>query len=217
MDAAGTVEFMRYMNTIWDIMNTTEIKSNDKKPFKSAINTLNSGEIFEFLIRAKEYVMSLEIIEKKNNQVKRVRGAESSLYTGFQGVVINIVSFTAIYHELVEQHHMLLFLATYRFSQDHLEIFFGKIRKLNGCNDNPNPQQYRSAYKKLLFNASVDVSKNSNVSPQCQSNILTISSVHCGNKSTNNSAGKSTDSITEGNMFELEENPDTDEFETYFI
>lgn len=175
-DVTATAVYTRFMDQIWDIMNTTGITSNDKpgKSYKIAMNPNNSAEIFEFLLRAKEYVASLQIIGK--NSKKRIKGIKSSLCTGFIGLLMNIHSFMNMYKEFIEEHHMLLFLATYRFSQDHLEMLFGKIRALNGSNDNPNPQQFMGAYKKLLFNAGIAVSKESNVKPQFVLDILTVPS-----------------------------------------
>ena len=36
-------------------------------------------------------------------------------------------------------------------SQDHIELFFGKIRSMGGCNNNPTSMQFFAAYKKILI------------------------------------------------------------------
>lgn len=38
----------------------------------------------------------------------------------------------------------------YKISQDHLELFFGTIRSLEGYNNNPTSRKFQSAYKKLV-------------------------------------------------------------------
>lgn len=81
-----------------------------------------------------------------------------------------------MYRELVEQRHWLQFFATYRFSQDHLEMFFGNIRTLNGYNDNPMAQQFISAYRKLWLQSDIAVSDRSNVACLETSHILYVSS-----------------------------------------
>lgn len=43
------------------------------------------------------------------------------------------------------------YVLTYKFSQDHLEIFFGIVRLRLGCNDNPNVSQFRTCMKKILL------------------------------------------------------------------
>lgn len=53
----------------------------------------------------------------------------------------------------------------------------GKIRSMNGSNDNPIASQFISAYRKLLHQADITISNDSNVAKQCSSNILTISSL----------------------------------------
>ena len=40
---------------------------------------------------------------------------------------------------------------TYKLSQDHLELFFSAVRAAGGFNNNPTPQQFMAAYKRLLF------------------------------------------------------------------
>lgn len=55
-------------------------------------------------------------------------------------------------------------------------IVSGKIRTMNGSNDNPIATQFISAYRKLLHQSDILISNYSNVTSQCSSNILTISS-----------------------------------------
>lgn len=155
-------------------MNTTRIKSNANKVYKSAINPLNRGEIFVFLNEAKKYILSLKIEKPKSGNI--VQLVKSSHRTGFRGFVINIISLTAMYFELVEDHHWLLFLATYRLSQDHLEMMFGKIRSLNGPNDNPMAHQFVSAYRKILHQCETTHSPYSNVTALANSAIGLITS-----------------------------------------
>lgn len=56
-------------------------------------------------------------------------------------------------------------------------LLIGKIRSMNGSNDNPIASQFISAYRKLLHQADITISNDSNVAKQCSSNILTISSL----------------------------------------
>lgn len=42
----------------------------------------------------------------------------------------------------------LKYIATYRLSQDYIEIFYGVIRRQGGYNNNPNTLQYKGMYKK---------------------------------------------------------------------
>lgn len=176
-NAVPTIEFTRNFDSLWDIMNTESMeKDKDGKVFKSAINRTNCTEIFTFLTEVKDYILKLKVQTLKSK--KWIRVIDSTVSTGFRGFVVNIISITAMYYEFVEQHHYMLFIATYRFSQDFLELLFGKIRTLNGYCDNPSAQQFSSAYRKLLYTADVTISEQSNVTLRCTSNILTVSSRH---------------------------------------
>lgn len=174
-NAAATIEFTKIWDSLWDVMNTmnTQSTKDDKNIYKTPINPENCNEIFTFLMDAKKYILELKVQNLKSEKKQRV--VTSSVSTGFRGFVVNIFSFTDMYRELVEEKHWLRCLATYRFSQDHLEMHFGKIRTLNGHNDNPNAQQFCSAYRKLLFEADMVLSDRSNVETRCTSNVLTVS------------------------------------------
>lgn len=173
-NAGETIEFIRIMDTLWDIMNSQRILGNEINKYKSAINVTNSGDVFKFLLKAKKYILSLEVINKRSG--KKVEIVTSAVRTGFLGFVIDIVSITAMYKDLVEDHHYMLFLATYRMSQDHLEMLFCKIRSMNGYNENPMSQQFISAYRKLLNNYDILISDRANIIERGTSNVLTVSS-----------------------------------------
>lgn len=63
--------------------------------------------------------------------------------------------------KLLSQNN-LKYLLTYRLSQDHIELFFNKIRQANGLNNNPNVVQFKNAYKKLLLKNYVPASSAGN-------------------------------------------------------
>lgn len=173
-NAAPTIEFIRIFDTLWDIMNTQRVKNEASNIFKSALNTANKNQIFTFLDKAKKYILSLEVTHPQTG--KRVNIVRSDWKTGFRGFVIDILSLKSMYTELVEENHWLSFFATYRISQDHLEMFFGKIRAMNGNSDNPMAHQFTSAYRKLLHQSDITLSVYANVTAIASSNILTVAS-----------------------------------------
>lgn len=61
----------------------------------------------------------------------------------------------------------------------------GKIRTMNGHNDNPTATQLSSAYRKLLHQVDVFISEFSNATPQSSSDVLTVSSFNKGSSLTN--------------------------------
>lgn len=171
--AAATIKFIRTFDRLFDVMNTMRILNGNI--YKSALNPTNKAEIFAFLLETKHYIASLEIIGKKNN--KRQKVVKSTAKTGFRGYIINIVTVMNMYEKFVENEKLMPFLAMYRLSQDHIEMLFGRIRSMNGHNDNPNAVQFESALRKLLFNCDIRISSRSNISMiGCTSNILCVSS-----------------------------------------
>ncbi len=61
-------------------------------------------------------------------------------------------------HMWDHQHHSLL--VTYKFSQDHFELFFAAIRSGNGCNNNPTARQFKSAFKRMVARHAIKTSGN---------------------------------------------------------
>lgn len=170
--ASASIKFVRTFNTLWDIMNTCRVNSKDV--YKSALNESNKDEIFVFLNEAKAYILSLKIKHPKTG--KMVQIVKSIHKTGFRGFLIDIISLEGLYFEVIEEHHWLNFFATYRISQDHLEMLFGKIRAMNGNNDNPMAHQFSSAYRKILHQCDITPSPYSNVKALAKTNTTLISS-----------------------------------------
>lgn len=82
-------------------------------------------------------------------------------------------NFKSIYEECVESG-MMDCLPTFKFSQDHVESFFGRIRSLNGYNDNPTVEQFCAAFRKIVINNEITSSEFSNCADSL--NILCVSS-----------------------------------------
>lgn len=162
-NCAATINFILKMNTIFDIMNTKRM--NVGQLFKSALNKNNATEIFTFFDEMVPYLSSLKFKKKTCIGSRRK--------TGFLGLLINIQSIEQMYNEYVISGQLSC-LALFYHSQDPLETFFGRIRALNGCNDNPTIQQFQSCIRKLLFMNEVKASEFANCEDSL--NILTISS-----------------------------------------
>lgn len=122
--ADATIKFIRMFDKLFDVFNTQRIRSDKVNVFKSAINENNAAEIFEFLSDAKKYILSLSVINKRTGRMVSI--VESQYNTAFRGFVLNINSIEAMYRDLVKEKHWMTFLASYRLSQDHIEMFFGE-------------------------------------------------------------------------------------------
>lgn len=104
---------------------------------------------------------------------------ETKSKTGFLGF-IDLQNLKKIYQDYVEPDY-LKYILSYKFSQDHLEIFFSCIRAMGGYNNNPNCIlllyiQFTSAYKRLLHHNEVKSSAAANCLPLDNTSLLTISS-----------------------------------------
>lgn len=54
------------------------------------------------------------------------------------------------------------YILSYKFSQDHLEIFFARIIQSNGSNNNPILQQFKTAMKQILMKNAIKCQTNGN-------------------------------------------------------
>lgn len=71
-------------------------------------------------------------------------------------------SLEAMYKELIQEKKLMSEIPTYYLLQDVIEMFFGKIRSRCGFNNNPNMDQFKGAYRKLLANLEIASSNKSN-------------------------------------------------------
>ena len=80
--------------------------------------------------------------------------------TGFVGFILAIESVKMLFKDLVGSiDPPMNYLLTYKFSQDHLELFFGAVRSAGGFNNNPTAQQFTAAYKRLLMRSTIEGGK----------------------------------------------------------
>lgn len=150
----ATVRFIKLINYLFDILNSRNFNSFG---FKKPMSPENNQEIISFCKSATSYLLSLttkEMLKTKKDSRVEYRGEQVPLHkgrlnTGIIGLIICMNSLQHLYTTLIETN-IMSYLTMYKFSQDHIEIFFGKIRSQGGHNNNPNARQFKSAYKKLL-------------------------------------------------------------------
>lgn len=143
------------MNKLFDIFNSRG--SRNQNLYKRALSSENKDEVFAFLDKCKQHLMSLKIRRKK----KKVPVYKTINFTPILGFVMGLTNLKLMYAELVESGSMSK-LSTYTFSQDHLEMLFAKIRARNGSNNNPTPMQFRGAYRRLLCNLDIKSPESAN-------------------------------------------------------
>lgn len=71
-------------------------------------------------------------------------------------------SIKSIYMKYFAEKPYLFYMATHKFSQDHLETLFSIIRRMGGYNDNPNCVQFKAAIKRILVQNEPKASFNAN-------------------------------------------------------
>lgn len=180
--ATATIKFIRCFNRLFDIMNSRQTLVEDDNIYKRPLDCTNQRIVYDYFDYATKYIESLKLSLKQNTKPI----TESRSKCGFKGCIINMLSIKSMFSNLVIANEDIPCLPVYMLSQDHLEIFFSKIRSRNGYNDNPTPLQFISAYKRLLMHSEIRVSRFANIgdniykplqhSKDNASNILKVSS-----------------------------------------
>ena len=174
----ATVEFLEIINCLFDIFNSKIISA---KGFKSPTSSKNWHCIKPFLLRAKDYLLSLKTTSDTPLYASRRK-------TAVIGLVNNINSLIWLYEKHVSNPVSdISYLLMYKWSQDHIELFFGCIRQCGRFCNNPTALQFKYIFKKMLFRCGVSTSKNGSVIEQSDTLLLSVSS------STHHSANSSAD------------------------
>lgn len=148
----ATIEFVSIFNDLFDMMNS---KNTDEKGFKKPICEDNFDYLDTSMRYAEDFIRGIKL--PSQNPI-----LNSSCKTGFLGFLVNIHSFREMYKNYVCAKKLLYCIPTYRFSQDHVEIFFGAIRAKGGCNNNPTVSQFKAAYKRLITHNSIKCTHKAN-------------------------------------------------------
>ena len=140
----ATVKFIRIFDKLFDILNS---RNPFAKNFKAPLRESNRKTWEPFLNDSLNYIKCLKIANGNNILTSRRK-------TGFLGFAITINSIKILFRSLVNSG-TLNYLLTYKFSQDHLELFFCALRACGGFNNNPTTAQFTAAYKRLLLRSGI--------------------------------------------------------------
>lgn len=138
------------------------------KKFKSPIQQQNQHEWMNLFSTAELYIKQLK---RKNGEPILT----SSIKVGFLGFLCGIDSIKNLYSDLIV-NGPLNYILTYKFSQDHLELFFAAVRSRLGSNNNPTCLQFEHVYKRLLVHHEIS-GFNGNVTDLDSTPFLSVSSV----------------------------------------
>lgn len=166
----ATVQFIRIINDVFDVMNSTEKSHVKNNIYKQPLSTETEKESFKLFLQAINYMNELKIDYKG----KIIPILSSERHTAFFGFIHNMENFMKIYDDYVATGRLNV-LYTHRMSQDLLETFFGCIRGMNGRAENPITSQFQSAWRKLCVHNEVVCSQRANCIDK-GTKILTVSS-----------------------------------------
>lgn len=168
--SSATIRFVRLINNCFDIMNTKRIGSENQ--LENPIDSKNKAEIFAFFDNLSAYLPQVKFVEGKFAGKYII---DSVSNTSFKGLLINMFTFRSVYEEYVETN-LLPFLPNFKFSQDHLESFFGRIRSSPGDNDNPTVLEFVSAFNKIIVCIEIVSPESANCTDNLSMQILSVSS-----------------------------------------
>ena len=164
----ATVEFLRHIDAAFDVLNS---RNPLGKGFKAPIRKTNQQRWQKILQGARKFLLGLQ---KADTGAPMYLGQRK---TGFVGFIASIDSVLKLFSTLVDaQGSPMSYLLTYKFSQDHLELFFAAVRSCEGFNNNPTARQFQSCYKRLLMRHNIK-NGNGNCSIMDNTSILTIQNV----------------------------------------
>ncbi|XP_033265896.1 DNA transposase THAP9 isoform X3 [Orcinus orca] len=136
----GTIQFLRLINNLFDIFNSRNYYG---KGLKGPLLPETFNKINHVLIEAKTIFVTLSDIS--NNQI--IKGKRK---LGFLGFLLNAESLKWLYQNYVSPKVMPFpYLLTYKFSQDHLELFLKMLRQVLVTSSNPTCMAFQKAYHNL--------------------------------------------------------------------
>lgn len=168
-NSEATTKYIRFVNNTFDILNS---KVDDAIGFKRTISLETKEEFFNYFAEVRSYFRKLKLESTGKKTILQTRSK-----TPFFGFILCFDSFEMFFNKYVESN-VLKSIPTFRFSQDHLELLFGCIRKMFGCNDNPSAKHIESAWRKLLGQHQITASDAGNCANNDieMLNVLNVSS-----------------------------------------
>ena len=145
-----TCKFIRIVDELFDRLNG---KNPHAVGYKAPLANFNKNLWTAFFNKAMHYLLSLYDC-KKTPLYLSTRG------TPVIGFIVSMKSASGLAEELIGSGFQ--YLLPYKFSQDHLEMFFGKVRQRGGWNNNPTAEQFRHSMRTLLMQNEVSAPSQGN-------------------------------------------------------
>ena len=142
---SATVRFIRIIDRLFDTLNSRNPRARN---YKAPLQCQNEHSWRPFLHEAIAYLKGLRLVDGQLLSA-------SLRKTGVIGFVADALSAMFLFDSCVKENKFLRYLLTYKFSQDHLELFFAVLRSRGGHNNNPSPLQLKHTWKRLLMHNDV--------------------------------------------------------------
>jgi hypothetical protein len=151
--SASTCEFIRLLDSVFDILNTRHPKQKGKFGYL-VMNLKNFEKNKAYLETFCSKLLTMEYFERRNYKgnitYKKKLLCQSARKRAVIGFIISIKSILTISETLIKRSvNPLHYVLTYRFSQDLLELFFNKIRGRCGRNNNPSAIEFINIMKNV--------------------------------------------------------------------
>ena len=187
-DSQATVKFIRTIDKLFDYCNSSSCVA---KGFKTPIFNRNLPHRLSDMQNIADYISKLT----DNSPLKTplVQGRRKTAVLGF---LITIQSIRGLAQRLLQDLDCpFRFVLTYKFSQDHLETFFSRIRRRGGWNNNPNTQQFKYALRSCMLKNGIKPSAKANCQEQAEG--LTIEPAETTIIDTTNNEEENTEEIAQ--------------------
>ena len=149
----ATCEFIKQIDLAIDLMNS---RNPLEKGAKQSVTLQYFPSWASCYDKLAEYIFNLKT--ERGTYLRRDRRQ-----TAIWGFVFSMKSVEAIAQDLLNRnHHPYQYVLTCKFSQDHIELLFNKIRWRGGWNNNPNALQFKYALRQIIIRNSIEPSKTGN-------------------------------------------------------
>ena len=162
-DSESTVEFIRMVDRLFDILNS---RSPVAKGFKQPLRLSTQGRWLSVLQNTAQYLLSLKSVDGQSMMQHR----RKTFVIGFVTTIKSTIDLAMIL--MNADVHPFKYFLTYKFSQDHVELLFSCIRSRGGWNNNPNSLQLKYAPRKMLLKNSITASNSANCQVFEQNTII---------------------------------------------
>ena len=151
--SAPTTKFIKVVDCAFDMLNS---QSPFAKGLKAPVKLSNLQNWLEKCQETVDYFLSLK--DSSGNFIRN-----NKRKTAIWGFVYSIYSLMSLSQELLTRdNNPLKYILTYKFSQDHLELLFSKIRLRGGHNNNPTVVQLKAALRSILLRNSIEPARTGN-------------------------------------------------------